>query len=143
GERLAAQQIATEAVRHRQRIAVPSVASAELPFVVRTPDIIGREDRARRLAGMADAAPVTFDRHQPMPLQDVARRRAAWQQPSGLALVQERQQFLAAPGWVPAPSVQDRGHDLVGRLIWRASRTPRALLQARGPVAQVPVDPLI
>jgi hypothetical protein len=62
-QRLTAQEIATEAVRHRQRVAVPPVAGAELPFVVRTPDIMGREDLARRLAGMAEAAPGTVDRH--------------------------------------------------------------------------------
>lgn len=57
-----------------------------IPFVVRTPDIIGSEDRARRLAGMADAASVTLDRYHPMPLQDVARCRTAGQRPARLGV---------------------------------------------------------
>ena len=74
-QRLAAQEIAAEPIGHRQRIAVPPVAGPELALVVRTPDVVGSEDLARRLAGMADAPALPFDRHHPMALQDVARRR--------------------------------------------------------------------
>jgi len=76
-QRLAAQQIATESIRHRQRIAVPAVARPELPFIVGTPDVVGREDLAGRLAGMPEATALASDGHHPMPAQNVARRRAA------------------------------------------------------------------
>lgn len=77
------------------------------------------------------------------PAQDVARRGAAGEGPPRMALVQQREEFLAAPGRVPAAGVQDRGHDLLSRLIRRPSRSARALLEAGRPVPQVAVDPFV
>jgi hypothetical protein len=39
--------------------------------------------------------------------------------------------------------LEDRRHDFLGRLIRRAARPPRVLLQAGGAVAQIALDPLV
>jgi hypothetical protein len=41
-----------------------------------------------------------------MPPEDVARRRAARQNPPGMPLVQQREELLAAPARVPAASLR-------------------------------------
>ena len=78
-----------------------------------------------------------------MPAQDVTRRGAARELPPRMAFVQQREELLAAPPRVSPPRLQDRAHDLLSRLIGRAPRPARALLQARRPLAQVAVDPLV
>ena len=60
-----------------------------------------------------------------------------------MALVQQREEFLATPGRMASPGVEDRRHDLLRRLIRRAARPARALLQAGRPPAQVPLDPFV
>jgi hypothetical protein len=92
---------------------------------------------------MTNPSALAADRDHAMPAQDVAGRGAAGQAPARMALVQQRQQLLAAPGRVSAPRLQDRGHDLVRRLVGRPSRSARALLQPGWPLAQVPVDPFV
>jgi hypothetical protein len=92
---------------------------------------------------MPDAPPATLDRHHPVPTQDVAGRRTPGQGPARMPLMQQSQELLTAPGRVSTPRLQDRLHDLIGCLIRRAPRAPRAFLQARGAVAQVAVDPLV
>src|SRR4029453_8114198 len=126
-QRLAAQEIAAEAVRHRQRITVPAIARPELALVVGTPEVVGREDLARRLPRMPQAPALASDRDHPMPAQDVARRGTAPERAAGMALVQQREQLLAPPAWVPAPGVEDGGHNLLGRVPRRVPRPARAL----------------
>jgi len=58
-----------------------------------------------------------------------------------MALVKQRQEFLASPGGMAAPGVEDRRHDFLGRLIRRAPRPARA--QAGWPVAKVALDPFV
>src|SRR5207245_6233064 len=125
---LTAQEIAAEPIRHRQGITVSAIARPELAFVVGAPDVVRRENLARRLAGMSDAPALAANGHHPVPAQDVARRGAAGEAPPRMPLVQQREELFAAPARVPAPGVEDRAHDLVGRLIRRAPWPPRALL---------------
>lgn len=65
---------------------------------------------------------------------DVFTDATAREHPSGMALVQQREKLLAAPARVPAPGVEDRGHDLLGRVPRRVPRPARALLQPGRPV---------
>ena len=60
-----------------------------------------------------------------------------------MARVQHREELLPAPGWMPPPRVEDRGHNVLGRLIRGPPGPARALLQPRGPLAQVAVDPFV
>src|SRR5262245_39516916 len=53
------------------------------------------------------------------------------------------QQLRAAPRRMPAPRLEDGRDDLLRRLMGRAPRAPRLLLQARGPMPQAAVDPLV
>ena len=138
---LAAQEIATKPIGHRQGVAVAAVAGPELPLVVGAPDIVRRQDLTRRLARMPDAAPLASGRHHPVAAQDVARGGAPVEEPPGMALVQRREEFLASPGGMAAPGVEDRRHDFLGRLIRRAPRPARA--QAGWPVAKVALDPFV
>src|SRR2546428_12516259 len=142
-QRLAAQEIATEPIGYRQGIAVAAVAGPELSLVVGAPDIVGRQDWTRRLARMPDAAPLASGRHHSVAAQDVARGGAPGEEPPGMALVQQREEFLATPGRMAAPSIEDRRHDFLGRLIRRAARPARVLLQAGRPLAKVALDPLV
>src|SRR6266851_5952100 len=142
-QRLTAQEITAEAVRHRQRIAVPPIARPELALVVGAPEVVGRENLARRLAGMPQASALASDGDHPMPTQDVARCGTAREHPAGMAPVQQREQLLAAPARVPTPGVEDRGHDLLGGVPRRALWPARALFQPGRPVAQVAVDPFV
>src|SRR5207245_7051945 len=87
-ERLAAQEIAAEAIGHGEGIAVAAVARPKLPLVVGAPEVVGREYLARRLAGLADAPALAPEGHHSMPLQDVARRGAAGEAPARVALMQ-------------------------------------------------------
>src|SRR5207245_9729481 len=105
-----------------------------LPWLLGAPDLVGCKNLAHRLAWVAVGAAVEFDRHQPVPLEDIACRGAAWETPPRMPLVQQRQELFAAPVWVPASGVQDRAHNRVGRLIRRAHRPPRALLETRWPI---------
>jgi hypothetical protein len=132
-------EIAAEPIRHGQWVAVPAGARPEVPLVVGTPDIVGSEHLARRLPGMSKAAALASNGHHPMPAQDVARCGAARERPPRMALLQQGGELLAAPARVPAPGLEDRAHDLLGRLMRRAPRPARALLQAGRPVAQVAI----
>ena len=60
-----------------------------------------------------------------------------------MAPLQQRQEFLAPPGRMPAPRLEDRRHDLLGRLIRRAARSARALLETGRALAQIAFDPLV
>jgi len=60
-----------------------------------------------------------------------------------MPLVQQREEFLAAPSRVPPPGVKERAHDLLGRLIRRAPRAPRALLQTGRALPDIAIDPLV
>src|SRR5205823_14563698 len=99
-------------------------------------DVVGRQDLTRRLARMPDAATLASGGHHPMAAQDIARGGAPGEEPSWTALVQQREKFLATPGRMASPSVEDRRHDLLRRLIRRAPRPARALLQAGRPLAR-------
>lgn len=66
GERLAAQQITTEPIGHRQWIAVASIAGLELAFEVSAPTIVGGCDEAPGFARMPDRAAPSLLRHQAM-----------------------------------------------------------------------------
>jgi hypothetical protein len=52
-EAAAGQEVATEAVLHGERKAVPPIAEAELPLVVGGPDHVGRRHRRERPPRMA------------------------------------------------------------------------------------------
>ncbi len=134
GQRLAAQEVAAEPIGDCQRVAIPAVTRPELPLVVGTPHVVGGENLGRWPAGMSNLSTLAADGHHPMPAQDVARRGATGEAPSGIALVQQGQELLAAPAWVSVSGLEDRGHDLLGGLIRRAPRSARALLQAGWPV---------
>lgn len=140
---LAAQEIPTEAIGHGERIAVAAVAGPELPLVVGTPDIVGGENLARRLARMADATALASSRYHAVAAQDVAGGGAPGEEPSRMAPVQQRQEFLAPPGGMPAPGLEDRRHDRLRRLIRRATRAARALLEPGCALAQIALDPLV
>jgi hypothetical protein len=43
--------------------------------------------------------------------------RMAGQEPPGMALVQQREEFLATPGRMSSPGIQNCRHDLFGGLI--------------------------
>jgi hypothetical protein len=60
-----------------------------------------------------------------------------------MAFVQQREELLATPGRMPVARVEDGRHNLLGRLIRRAVRPPRALLQAGRAVAQIALDPFV
>ena len=60
-----------------------------------------------------------------------------------MAPMQQRQEFLATPGRMSAPRVEDRRHDLLGRLIRRAARAAGALLEPGRALAQIALDPLV
>jgi hypothetical protein len=92
---------------------------------------------------MPDAPPLPSQGDHPMALQDVARRGATGEAPTGMPLVQQGQQFLAAPVRVPAPSLEDRGHDFTGCRIRRAAWPAGPLLQPGRSLAQVALDPLV
>ena len=97
---MAAQEIPAEASGHSQWMAVATVAGPELPLVVSAPDIVGRQDQTRRLARMPEAAPLATGGNQPVAAQDVARGGAPGEAPPGMAVVQQREEFLATPdGW--------------------------------------------
>src|ERR1700686_640331 len=55
-ERLATQQVAAVAIGHGQRIAVAAVSGLELSFVIRTPEVVGRQYRAGGFTRMTDAS---------------------------------------------------------------------------------------
>ena len=81
--------------------------------------------------------------NQPVAALDVARGGAPGEAPPRMALVQQREEFLATPGRMASPSVEDRRYDLLRRLLRRAPRPARALLQAGRRLAKVALDLLV
>src|SRR5262249_7604547 len=126
-----------------ERVTIAAVARPKLPLVVGAPDVVRGEDQARRLPGMADATTLAPTRHHAMPLQDVARRGPAGQDPTRMLLGQQSEELLTTPARVPPTGLQDRGHDLIRRRIGPAPRPARSLLQTGRPVAQIALNPLV
>ena len=142
-QRLAAQQIAAEAIGDGQGIAVPAVAGFELAFEVGAPGVIGREDLRGGFAGMADVPAVPGGGDQAVATEDVTHGRPAGPGPARGALLQQREELLGAPGGVPTAGVENRGDEILRGLVGGHPGLPRTLFQARGPVPQIAVDPLV
>ena len=60
-----------------------------------------------------------------------------------MMLLQNRQQFLTAPGGMALARLKNRGHDVLRGLIGRAARFKGTLVQTGGSVSKIAVNPFI
>jgi hypothetical protein len=93
------------------------MAGLELTLEVRAPQIVGREDRAGRLARVSNATTAAFLGHHAMAAQDVAHGGAVRQIPVAVTLVHQGQKLLATPGRVMAPCLEERGDNLISSAV--------------------------
>ena len=105
---LAAQEIAAESVGDREGKTIKSITGFELPLEVGCPEIVGCEDRAGGFSGMTDTPPSPGFGYHAVTLQDVADSGTAWQVPSRIALMDNREELLAAPGGMAATGFEKR-----------------------------------
>src|SRR6266705_3556224 len=92
---------------------------------------------------MADAPTVALLGHHAVAAQDVAHGGAVRQIPVVMALLDQRQELLAAPGWMTSPRFKDCGHNFFRSSIRRLLRSSGSLLEPGGALAQVAVDPFV
>jgi hypothetical protein len=140
---LAAEQKATEAIGHRERLAVQTITCLQLPLNIRRPHIIGGCDERARFPGMADVPPIAWLRHQTVAAQNITHSGACGPGPVGMAFPKDREQLLGPPGRMPLACLDDGADDLLGSLMGAAARLARALLEAVGAQPQIALDPLI
>ncbi len=142
-EGLAAQEIAAEGVGDREGETIKSIAGFELPFEVGRPEIVGCEDGARGLSGMTDTPAVAGFGYHAVPLHNVADGGAARQIPSRVALVDDREELLAAPGGMAAAGFEECPYDLGCGFIRRMPGFSGAFFETRWPEQKIAVDPFI
>jgi len=119
---LAAEQIAAVPIRDRQGVAVAAVAGFEVPLEVGRPDIIGRGDESRRFTGVPDPAAVALLGDQPVSAEELADGGASGPGPGGMALAEDGQQFLGAPGGMTLPGLKNGGNGVVRGLMRAGAR---------------------
>jgi len=90
-----------------------------------------------------DAPPLALLGHHPVAAQDVADGGAAREIPPGVALMHDREEFLAAPGRMPATGFEERRDDLRCGLIGRLPGPSRPCVETCGSEVQVAVDPFV
>ncbi len=140
---LAVEEEPAEAVGNGEGVTIKSIAGFELPFEVGAPEIVGCEDGAGGLSGMTDMATVARFRYHAVTLHDVTDGGAARQIPSRVALMDDREELLSAPGGMAAAGFEERLYDLGCGFIRRLPGSSRAFLETRGPKPQIAVDPFI
>jgi len=86
GQAIAAQKITAEVVHDRQRVAVPPVAGAELPFEVDGPDLVRRFGTKSSGPWVQPSLSASSVLYQPMTFEDVedgaSARERRWLQPT-------------------------------------------------------------
>ena len=140
---VAAQEVAAEAVSHRERIAVAAVAHPKLSLEVRTPHLIGCHNQRGGFAGMSDHSPWCAASDEPTALEEGSGDRAAGQPPRGVAAAQIGQQLLRSPRRMPMAQSDQRVDDWRGRRGGCVPRAARPILETARTPPDVAIDPLV
>jgi hypothetical protein len=129
GEGFAPEQEAAVAISNSQRLAVAAVPGLEVPFGVGALHLVGCNNVAGGLARVPDGAALAPPGHRMVAAEDVTAGRAGWPGPAGMACAEDRHKLLRAPGWMPAPCVEDRRHHVFrrgrGEVLGRRDRSSR------------------
>ncbi len=126
---LATEQVAAEVIDDRKRVAVDSVAHAELALEVDGPDLIGRGGVERGCAGMLPGPPTPAMVDVAVARQDVEDGAARRPGPLGGTGAEALQDLPGAPA-EPAVFLEDQLDDVGGRLVRTGARGPAVVEQA-------------
>lgn len=140
----AGQDVVTEQIAHRQRIATLTVAEREPALEIHRPNVIGVRGHGQLAGGQrVGAGRTTRPLAQPMPSQ-YGRDRAAGGRPADAVVpAQQSLQLLRPPRAVLAPLAQDQPLDLLGGLVSATKRATAALMQPERSELSVTPQPLV
>src|SRR5689334_21929770 len=89
---------------------------------------------------MTDRASPAPLRHESVPLEDVAHRRALRPGPARMLTAEDLQQLLRAPRGMAAPRVEDRIDEFSRCAVRIVRRSSRSIAQTVRPVLQIAID---
>ncbi len=121
-ESLTADQVSAEAIDDSEWVEVDAVERPELSFEVGGPDLVGLGHWGRGSARMAKASVPSFSGDEIVAFEDVAYGASSGSRPGRLSFLEQREELLCSPRWVPLPRFEDGVEGWRATVVWQKER---------------------
>src|SRR5882672_8654957 len=138
-----ADQIAAEAIRHREGFGARAVAQPYPALVINAPHVVGMLRHRQLTQARRCTSPHATAANQPRSLENLARRRGRRPFDLPLASLKLAHDLARSPTRPFPPQPDNRIHDVLRRRAPMHPRCARALHQTRGPFQTIAIQPFV
>src|SRR5882757_3049429 len=138
-----ADQIAAEAIRHREGFGARAVAQPYPALVINAPHVVGMLRHRQLTQARRCTSPNATAANQPRSLENLARRRGRRPFDLPLASLKLAHDLARSPTRPFPPQPDNRIHDVLRRRAPMHPRCARALHQSRSPFQTVAIQPFV